>query len=151
MTCLRIADRKNNCLSFDMRDILKELEDIGPNLDWYILDVEGQGLPNADTSIMKLERDISAQKAIVLTWKQLRHLADQIFQTNNCIVVGISPGQDPPRLPLDDKYSRESVVIIAFDSSFWTVCVQQSDIIKRLEQAFRDTVIVDRAEPNYSG
>src|SRR5512146_415939 len=104
MPCVRISDQVGGYLSFDLREILTNIESIGPTLHWYVMALEGRARPGSGISVVDLEREISAAShGKLLTWMELTKLADGLVQTINCVVVGARPNQEPPRMPLEEK------------------------------------------------
>jgi hypothetical protein len=147
MPCVRIRDRDGDFLSFDLRDVLKNLESVGAAFQWYILNLEGQSFGNSGLSIKALEREISkSRNGTLVTWPQLTELASKLSQTSDCVIVGIAVGTEPPSLPIEEQYRGDKVIIAAFDSSYWTVCVPRPEIARHLQSAFRDTEIVERID-----
>jgi hypothetical protein len=147
MPCIQIRDPQGGYLSFDLREILANLNSIGPTLKWYILTLEVQSHPNSGFSVLELEKEISkSPNGKLMTWKQLCELASQLVQTLNCVIVGISPETEPPSLPLEETYRGDRIIIAAFDSSHWTVCVPTQDLTQKLQAAFRDTRLVEHVD-----
>ena len=144
MPCVRISDSRGGYLSFDMREVLNTLESVGPTLHWYLLSLEARSRPNANFSMKVLDQEIERGKhGKLLTWAQLKELASQLIQTTNCVLVGHPPGKEAPQLPLEATCHGDEVVIVAFDSTYWIVCVPQSEIIQQLQKVFHDTRLVE--------
>lgn len=131
-------------LSFDLGDILSNLGLLCPSLDWYLLYIEAESLPGSGIHMLELERETSSSKhGKKLTWTQLVDLACGLSQTTNCVIVGVFPNCEPPQLPLQKKYAEDKVIISAFDSTYWTVCAPQLEVIQQLRSTFRTTQMVE--------
>ena len=147
MPCVQICDSHKGSLSFDMSEILNSLESIGPSLRWYVLTLEAQSRPGANFSMIELEQDIAKNSyGKLMTWLQLIELGSQLFQTTNCVIVGISSEKKAPSLPLEKQFVEDRIIIAAFDNSYWTVCVPTLELVHRIQEIFHDTHFVERVD-----
>jgi YD repeat-containing protein len=141
---IEIHDSDKNVLSFDLKDILRALPKNAETAEWYILNLEGTGEPlrNAEP-LLDLEKRIQSSKhGVKATWHTLNQLADRMVQTVNLSLVGLSPGEPAPSLPVQVAYGGLFVSIEAIDSSLWTVSSNDKQVIDCLRRQFRDTKLV---------
>ena len=90
--------------------------------------------------MLDLENSIpSSEHGRKLTLNNLQKIADRLFQTINAVLVGITPGQPPPRLPIQTDYQGGFIIIEAIDSSLWAVSSNEPTVINALRHRFRNT------------
>lgn len=88
---IRIKDNENGFLSFDLIDVLQQLD--GSSLHWSILEIEASGDLGEGKSILDLEETIEdSPRGLPISWDDLVALASKLHQ----VVWGLMIGSPDP-------------------------------------------------------
>ncbi len=146
MPTLEIFDKRNDFLSFDLRDLLEVIEPFASRLDWYVVEFEpavlsaaaehGKGSPPSWVTELWHKSEAGAVEAI--SWERLKELSTHITQTMNALFVGTDAGAPAPTLTLDPNDEHYKLVIQAVDTSFWAVTSHDENVLQALKGRFND-------------
>lgn len=130
MKTLIIDDSDNNVLKFDLRDILAEIKE-GANYIWSIenLSINYLNVPDAQFEVSNPDFQLihlieEREGKYPINWNDLL----KISKNNIQVIDGIFYG-----------YNTHTIIISAFDSSYWRVSTDDDDLILRLKARFKST------------
>jgi hypothetical protein len=119
--------RKNKSYT-SLKDILNILPE--NNWTWSILDFDGIGKMPQDMSIDEFIELIKKNPSgLMMSWEELKNFSNSIEQTFDCLIVAVLSMEklDGSKF-IRDNFSDCLVVINAFDSSEWTVSIQENSV-----------------------
>jgi hypothetical protein len=121
------ADKEKRALTFDLREVLAAMGPRGLTSYWTVGDVAAQGerLDATGESAAALEE--LAMSGERITGSRLAEIAEGLRQ----VIWGEFKGYE-------DKFSAApSVVVVAFDSSWWEIQSEEAALLDRVAAAFK--------------
>jgi hypothetical protein len=138
---VEIYDTDGGVLDFDLKDVLSALPPASNQLEWYVLDLEAVGAGPSGEPIIDFEQSLASHRhGAKLSWANLGSLAQNLTQTINATLVGVSAELPPPCLPLPSSYPAE-IIVEAIDSSLWAVSSSSIDAVQSIGRRFRKTKV----------
>ena len=115
-------------------DLLSVIPD--NNWHWSILDFCGVGVLPIGLSMEEFEEKIrSAPKGYYFSWEKLKMFADHLEQTWDCLIVAVESENDLVAEELKaDNFDRCVIVLIAFDSTSWSVGTHELNLLNRFDK-----------------
>jgi len=144
---LRISDKKNNIVSVELSDILKEITR-GNSFYWSILYLYGTGCLDDGQPMPAFEEKIKrAKNGFVLTWEELNNLAEKFWDLVDITIIGSKDKSLVKRFDNDEEmHEKCDIVIEMIDSGYWEIFAKDLDLIFRLKNKFKETELLD---PNF--
>ncbi len=130
-------DKKNGFLSFDLIDVLQQLD--GSSLHWSILELEASGDLGEGKSILDLEATIrESPHGLLISWDDLVVLASKLHQVVWGLIIGSSDPTALKNYPSEMEASRNcDIVIYMFDSSYCDVYARDTASLDRILERFQ--------------
>ncbi|MBS0586322.1 MAG: hypothetical protein JSR76_08550 [Verrucomicrobia bacterium] len=136
---IRISDKKNNIVSVELPDILREITD-GNSLCWSILYLYATGDLGKNQSIPALEEQIkNSERGLFISWNELNSLTRKFWDLMDITIVGCKDKSLLGRYANDVKM-RETcdIVIEMIDSGYWEVFSKNEALINRLAKQYKE-------------
>jgi hypothetical protein len=132
---IEIADQDpNGVLTVCLSDLLTLIGDVGPTLNWAILELEGVATLH---DMLALEEEISsAHRGKQIEWKSLVELAVSLDEVLDATVVAFKSQSVPDFQNWQQLPLVCDVVIEAIDSSAWRVSAHDPALINRIAGAY---------------
>lgn len=140
---IRILDKKNNIVSVELPDILKEIPN-GKSFYWSVLYLYATGHLGENQSMPALEKKIiESEKGLFITWENLNDLSHKFYDLMHIIIIGCKKNDLLKRYENNQKmYEHCNIVIEMFDSCYWEIFSKDHCFIDRLEGKFKKTEIL---------
>jgi|JI9StandDraft_1071089.scaffolds.fasta_scaffold19090_4 hypothetical protein len=147
---IRISDKKNNIVSVELPDILREIPD-GNSLCWSILYLYATGGLGENQSIPALEEQIkNSERGLFISWNELNSLTRKFWDLMDITIIGCKDKSLLRRYANDVKM-RETcdIVIEMIDSGYWEVFSKNEALINRLAKQYKKVeFLVAESEEN---
>ena len=141
---IEIKDKQEGVLTLELYHLLTLIGNKAANLVWSILDLEAVADPEKfKTDLLELERVArESPNGLTLRWDELVVLAQALKDVWNILLAAAKIAESIPRLEyLAEDVGPCEIVIECLDSDFWRVYARDDEIIRRLEQSFRDVTV----------
>lgn len=134
---IRILDKKNNVVSVELQDILKEISD-GELLNWAVLYLEATGHLDDGRSIRAFEEQIiNSENGFFINWNELNKVSKKINQIIDITLLGCKNKNDLRRYENSQAmYENCDIVIEMIDSSYWEIFSKNEQLIAKLASKF---------------
>jgi hypothetical protein len=132
---IEIADRDTNgILTVSLLDLLALVDDVGPTMNWAILELEGAARLD---NLLGLEAEIaSSPKGKSVGWQALVELAGHFDDVFDATIVAFGS----PTVPGFDNWGQLpqvcDIVIEAIDSSVWRISAHDAALVDRIAAAY---------------
>ena len=110
---------------------------------WSILDFDGIGIPPQGLSMDEFTALIRKEPSgFSMTWDELTQFANDIEQTFDCLIVCVKSRENLDGMKFSkDDFSECLAVISAFDSSEWSIEVDEKCVPIMLPLSMKDSEI----------
>ena len=141
---IEIRDEEGGVLTANLHQLLEIVGKKGASLVWSILDIEAVGHEEKfQGDLPEMERQAAASpQGLIFKWEELVTLAESLSDVWNLLLVAAHSHESIPRLEYSaTDFGHCEIVIECFDSTYWRVYARDDEIIRRLEQSFKDVTI----------
>ncbi len=128
MNKIKISDKNDGVLSFDLKEVLSAIYPYGGNCKWYLYFLETEHILENFDIVNPLIEDINEENSkTLITWENLILISNSIKQTIDMDLEGVS--------------NSSYIFIRAVDSSYWEIETLDDKLIETLKNTFIDTEI----------
>jgi hypothetical protein len=130
--------------------LLEQIESIGKQLFWSLLDFKGIGNLSINESIIKFSKEIAnLSNGMIFTWEDLVKFSNEIDQVLWMTLIGDRKEENLKRLPIEELYLSNDLVISMLDGDLWILYSKNSRVVDILEKCFEDVKIYINPLKNY--
>ena len=136
---IKFAALETDSRKKQIKRILKIIEPIGKDMNWYILlDLEINNYTGDKFNVREFEQTVlDSEHGILLQWDEIMDLSDHVLQFIWLNLAGCrNKSNIPNKGPYKEQFEKCDVAIVIFDSSFWVVFSKNENIISNLSYQF---------------
>jgi hypothetical protein len=132
MRSIRLSPHHRGRLIFDLKEVLAALGPSGLALHWTVGDVDAHGEHHDTEFDATGEGAVALEKLAVsgerISGRRLANIAKSVRQ----VIWGEFKGYE------DELSDAPSVVVVAFDASWWEIQSEETTLLDRVARAFQD-------------